>query len=125
MTSSTVAWPTEIRLDKDKRTLEVSFDDGTRYSLPAEMLRVLSPSAEVKGHSPEQRVTVPGKRTVRIDTLEPVGNYAVKLMFSDGHETGIYSWDYLYELGHDFEVRWQRYLERLKEAGVERKVMEN
>jgi DUF971 family protein len=106
-------WPTELRLDKDKRVLTVSYDDGRSYALPAELLRVLSPSAEVQGHSPEQRVTVPGKRNVGIARVEPVGNYAVRIVFSDGHNTGLYVWEYLRELGERKEERWQQYLKEL------------
>jgi DUF971 family protein len=103
-------WPTELKLDKDKRVLTVAFDDGQRFALPAEFLRVLSPSAEVQGHSPEQRVTVAGKKDVGIVRVEPVGNYAVRIVFSDGHDTGLYVWEYLRELGEHKEERWQGYL---------------
>lgn len=106
-------WPTELRLDKDKRILTVSFDDGKSFTMPAELLRVLSPSAEVQGHSPEQRVTVAGKRNVGIARLEPVGNYAVRIVFTDGHDTGLYVWEYLRELGEEKEARWQEYLKDL------------
>jgi DUF971 family protein len=106
-------WPTELRLDKDKRILTVSFDDGKSFTIPAELLRVLSPSAEVQGHSPEQRVTVAGKRNVGITRLEPVGNYAVRIVFTDGHDTGLYVWEYLRELGEEKEARWQEYLKDL------------
>jgi DUF971 family protein len=106
-------WPTELRLDKDKRILTVSFDDGKSFTIPAELLRVLSPSAEVQGHSPEQRVTVAGKRNVGIARLEPVGNYAVRIVFTDGHDTGLYVWEYLRELGERKEQRWQEYLKDL------------
>jgi DUF971 family protein len=104
------SWPTELRLDKDKRVLTVTFDDGKSYALPAELLRVLSPSAEVQGHSPEQRVTVAGKKNVGILRLEPIGNYAVRIVFDDGHDTGLYVWDYLRELGENREARFQDYL---------------
>ena len=107
------AWPTELRLDKDKRVLTVTFDDGRSFALPAELLRVLSPSAEVQGHSPEQRVTVGGKKNVSIVRLEPVGNYAVRIVFDDGHDTGLYVWEYLRELGENQEARWQSYLQDL------------
>ena len=113
-------WPTEIRLHKDKRTLSVRFDDGAAYDLPAEMLRVLSPSAEVQGHSPEQRTTVGGKRNVAIAGLEPVGNYAVKIVFDDGHDTGLYSWPALRELAERREEWWTRYLARLDEHRMSR-----
>jgi DUF971 family protein len=106
-------WPTELRLDKDKRILTVSFDDGKSFTIPAELLRVLSPSAEVQGHSPEQRVTVAGKRNVGIARLKPVGNYAVRIVFTDGHDTGLYVWEYLRELGEEKEARWQEYLKDL------------
>ena len=92
-------WPTELRLAKDRRSLRIAFDDGTAFDLPAEYLRVTSPSAEVQGHSPAERKTVPGKREVAIIGVEPVGNYAVKLIFDDMHDSGIYGWDYLYRLG--------------------------
>jgi DUF971 family protein len=104
------AWPTELRLDKDERVLTVTFDDGQSFALPAELLRVLSPSAEVQGHSPEQRVTVGGKKNVGIVRLEPVGNYAVRIVFDDGHDTGLFVWAYLRELGENREARWQDYL---------------
>ena len=107
------SWPTEIRLDKDKRVLIVSFDDGKSYTLPAELLRVLSPSAEVQGHSEAQRVTVAGKKNVGIARIEPVGNYAVRIGFDDGHDTGLFVWDYLRELGENKEARWQGYLNDL------------
>ena len=103
-------WPTELKVDKDKRVLTVSFDDGQSFALPAELLRVLSPSAEVQGHSEEQRVTVAGKKSVGIVRLEPVGNYAVRIVFSDGHDTGLYVWEYLRELGEHKEARWRDYL---------------
>jgi len=106
-------WPTELSLDKDKRILTVSFDDGKSFTIPAELLRVLSPSAEVQGHSPEQRVTVAGKRNVGIARLEPVGNYAVRIVFTDGHDTGLYVWEYLRELGERKEQCWQEYLKDL------------
>ena len=104
------AWPTELKVDKDKRVLTVTFDDGRSFTLPAELLRVLSPSAEVQGHSPEQRVTVGGKKNVGIVRLEPVGNYAVRIVFDDGHDTGLFVWEYLRELGENREARWQDYL---------------
>jgi DUF971 family protein len=113
-------WPTEIRLKKDRRALAVSFDSGESYELPAEYLRVTSPSAEVQGHSPEQRQTVPGKRNVEIMKVEPVGNYAVKLHFDDLHDTGIYSWTYLRTLGAEHEERWAQYLAELEEKGLSR-----
>jgi DUF971 family protein len=106
-------WPTELRLDKDKRVLTVTFDDGHSFALPAELLRVLSPSAEVQGHSEDQRVTVAGKKNVGIVRIEPVGNYAARIVFDDGHDTGLFVWDYLRELGENREARWQSYLKDL------------
>lgn len=103
-------WPTELRLDKAKRTLSVSYDSGERFSLPAEYLRVESPSAEVQGHAPGQKQIVTGKEQVAITALEPVGNYAVRIVFDDGHDTGLFSWDYLHELGREQVARWQTYL---------------
>ncbi|TCR64803.1 DUF971 domain-containing protein [Bosea sp. BK604] len=114
------AWPTEIRLSKDKRTLHVAFEDGASYALSAELLRVESPSAEVQGHSPTQKQTVPGKREVEIIRVEPVGHYAVKLAFDDMHDTGIYGWDYLRELGEHGEAKMQAYLDALAEKGLSR-----
>jgi DUF971 family protein len=113
-------WPTELRLAKDRRTLTVAFDDGTAFDLPAEYLRVTSPSAEVQGHSPSERKTVPGKRQVQIIGVEPVGNYAVKLRFDDMHDTGIYGWDYLHELGARRAEKWQNYLAELDAKGLSR-----
>jgi DUF971 family protein len=113
-------WPTELKLDKEKRVLTVSFDDGTYFALPAELLRVLSPSAEVQGHSEDQRVTVSGKRNVGILRLEPVGNYAVRIVFDDGHDTGLFSWIYLRELGEQQDARWQAYLADLSAKGLSR-----
>ena len=100
------AWPTELRLDGAKTMLTVSFDNGERFALPAEYLRVESPSAEVQGHSPDQKQIVTGKEKVKIAGLEPVGNYAVRILFDDGHDTGLYSWDYLRELGREHAARW-------------------
>ena len=113
-------WPTELRLRKDRRTLSVQFDDGVSHDLPAEMLRVLSPSAEVQGHSPEQRKTVGGKRNVAINRLEPIGNYAVKIVFADGHDTGLFSWTYLRQLGDEREERWSSYLAELETKDLTR-----
>ena len=106
-------WPTELKVDKDRALLTVSFEDNATFSLPAELLRVMSPSAEVQGHSPEERVTVPGKKAVRILRIEPVGNYAARIVFDDGHDTGLYTWAYLRELGENKETRWQEYLAEL------------
>ncbi|MCU0760275.1 MAG: DUF971 domain-containing protein [Steroidobacteraceae bacterium] len=114
---ATAPTPTEIRLRRQSRVLEVSFDDGRRFELPLEFLRVHSPSAEVKGHGPGQEVLVVGKQDVGITRIEPIGQYAVRLVFDDGHDSGLYSWKYLHELGRDRERLWARYLERLREAG--------
>lgn len=113
-------WPTELKLDKDKRVLTVSFDDGAHFALPAELLRVLSPSAEVQGHSEDQRVTVGGKRSVAILRLEPVGNYAVRIVFDDGHDTGLYAWSYLQTLDRERDKRWAEYLSSLAQKGLSR-----
>jgi len=109
--------PQEIKLRTASRVLEVSFDDGQVFQLPFEYLRVHSPSAEVKGHGPGQEVLVLGKEAVGVRTVEPVGQYAVKLVFDDGHDTGLYTWKYLYELGRDREANWGKYLERKAAAG--------
>ncbi len=103
-TEATTPWPVEIRLVKDKQSLEISFDDGQRYRLSAELLRVTSPSAEVQGHSEAQRKTVGGKRNVQIISVDPVGNYAVRIGFDDMHDSGIYSWPFLRELGQNAEA---------------------
>ena len=112
--------PTEIRLDRATRVLHVSFDDGTAYALPAEYLRVESPSAEVQGHHPGQKQTVAGRRHVGIIGIEPVGHYAVRLVFDDLHDTGIFSWDYLAELGREQAQRWPAYLNALASRGLSR-----
>ena len=111
---------TEIRFNKARRVLDVAFDDGTHFTYPAEYLRVESPSAEVQGHSPSQKQIVPGRRHVGITAIEPVGNYAVRLVFDDGHDTGIFSWDYLHELGVEQEQRWSAYLAALAARGLSR-----
>jgi DUF971 family protein len=111
---------TEARLDRTKRQLHLAFEDGTRHSFDAEYLRVLSPSAEVQGHGPGQAVTVPGKREVGITALEVVGNYALRIIFDDGHDTGIYSWAYFLELGAEHDAKWKRYLNALKLQGLSR-----
>ena len=113
-------WPTEIRLSGDKRVLTVAFDGGGRFELPAEYLRVSSPSAEVQGHSPAERKVLGGKRDVAILSVEPVGNYAVKLFFDDMHDTGIFGWDYLFDLGREYRNRWSTYLRELEESGLSR-----
>ncbi len=113
-------WPTELRLHKDRKALTVAFDNGETFDLSAEYLRVRSPSAEVQGHSPAERKTVAGKQNVGIIKVEPVGNYAVKLIFDDMHSTGIYSWDYLFGLGRNREANWQDYLDELAGKGLTR-----
>ena len=110
--------PTNIKSRTKSRVLEVSFDDGSVFELPYEYLRVFSPSAEVRGHGPGQEQLQLGKHDVAIARIEPVGNYAVKLVFDDGHDTGLYTWAYLYELGRDRPRKWQSYLDRLKELGI-------
>ena len=117
---NTRPWPTELRLHKDRKALTVSFDNGESFGLPAEYLRVTSPSAEVQGHSPDERKTVPGKRHVAILEVHPIGNYAVRLVFDDMHSTGIYSWDYLAELGRGHEQKWQDYLDEIASKGLSR-----
>lgn len=113
-------WPTEIRLKTAEKRLEIDFDNGRTFSLPAELLRVESPSAEVQGHSAAQKQVVPGKKHVAIIAVEPVGHYAVKLRFDDGHATGIFSWRYLYEMGENQDSLWQGYLNSLEERGLSR-----
>ena len=116
----TLAWPVEIRLPKDRRTLRVAFEDGRTFDLPAELLRVTSPSAEVQGHSEAERKTVGGKRNVTILSVDPVGNYAVRLGFDDMHSTGIYSWAFLRDLGVNAGQRFQSYLDDLQAKGLDR-----
>ena len=113
-------WPTELRLHKDRKTLTIVFDDGVSFDLSAEYLRVRSPSAEVQGHSPGERKTVAGKKGVAILEVNPVGNYAVRLVFDDLHSSGIYSWDYLLELGRNQGAYWQQYLDELAAKGLSR-----
>jgi DUF971 family protein len=113
-------WPTEIRLRKQEKILEIDFDDGSRFALPAELLRVESPSAEVQGHGPGQKTLIAGRRHVGIMAVEPVGNYAVRLKFDDLHDTGIFSWPYLYKLGRDKDQIWQGYLDALGAHGLSR-----
>ncbi|PKO93835.1 MAG: 1-(5-phosphoribosyl)-5-((5-phosphoribosylamino)methylideneamino)imidazole-4-carboxamide isomerase [Betaproteobacteria bacterium HGW-Betaproteobacteria-1] len=113
--------PTDIRLHQASRLLEIIFDDGKSARLSCEFLRVYSPSAEVRGHGAGQEVLQTGKEDVDITGIEPVGNYAVKLVFSDGHDTGLYSWDYLYELAANYEALWLEYLGKLAMAGIKRK----
>jgi DUF971 family protein len=118
--NASAAWPVEIRLAKDRRALHVAFDDGKAFSLSAELLRVTSPSAEVRGHSEAQRKTVGGKRNVTILSADAVGNYAVRLGFDDMHTTGIYSWAFLRDLGQNAERRFQDYLDDLQAKGLDR-----
>ncbi len=119
--SDTKVRPTDIKLHQKSRVLEVAFDDGSRFNLPCEYLRVYSPSAEVRGHGPGQEVLQVGKENVNIAHIDPVGTYAVCLHFDDGHNTGIYSWDWLHHLGIEQERLWNEYLDRLAKAGVVRK----
>jgi DUF971 family protein len=120
MTQDNTVWPKEIRLNSDKNKLSVGFENGSSFDYAAEFLRVLSPSAEVQGHSADQRVTVPGKSDVLVKAIEPIGNYAVRIVFDDGHDSGLYSWDYLHELGSAYDERWQEYLDELEEKGLSR-----
>jgi len=113
-------WPTELRLHKDRRTLTIAFDTGESFDLSAEYLRVRSPSAEVQGHSPDERKTVAGKQNVAILEVNPIGNYAVRLVFDDLHSTGIFSWEYLHELGRNRDANWQDYLDELAGKGLKR-----
>jgi DUF971 family protein len=116
----TTRWPIELRLKKAEKLLEVQFDDGRMFSLPAEYLRVESPSAEVQGHGPGQKTLVSGRAHVGIIGVEPVGNYAVRITFDDLHDTGIFSWSYLYQLGVEYEQRWRAYLDALAANGLNR-----
>jgi DUF971 family protein len=118
--NDTEAWPSELRLHKDRKVLTVSFEGGEHYDLPAEYLRVKSPSAEVQGHSAEERKTVPGKRAVEILEVLPIGNYAVRLVFDDMHDTGIYGWQYLRDLGRNHAHYWQDYLDELASKNMSR-----
>ena len=124
-TNKGVPQPVEIRLHQASRVLEVGYADGKSFRLPCEFLRVYSPSAEVRGHGPGQEVLQTGKKNVEITRIDPVGNYAVQLAFSDGHDTGIYSWDLLYDYGLHQPEMWQQYLERMKEAGASRDAAES
>lgn len=118
--NKSVPQPTEIKLHQKSRILEIAFSDGNTFQLPCEFLRVYSPSAEVRGHGPGQEVLQVGKKNVEIQKIEPVGSYAVQFSFSDGHDTGIYSWDLLYDYGMRQEEMWQQYLKRMAEAGASR-----
>ena len=113
-------WPTEIRLKTADQRLEIDFDNGRTFSIPAELLRVESPSAEVQGHRAEQKTIVPGKSKVAIQAVDPVGHYAVRLRFDDGHSTGIYTWRYLYEMGERQDELWKSYLAQLDKKGLSR-----
>jgi len=113
-------WPIELRVSKDRQRLTVTFDDGASFNLPAELLRVLSPSAEVQGHGPGQRVTVPGKRNVQIISVQPTGNYAVRIGFDDFHDTGIFTWTYLRELGEKGDDLFKAYEKELADKGMSR-----
>jgi DUF971 family protein len=118
--STSQPWPTELRLNKDRRSLTVAFDSGEKYDLAAEYLRVKSPSAEVQGHSPDERKTVGGKKNVLILEVHPIGNYAVRLVFDDLHSTGIFSWEYFLDLGRNRDAYWQDYLDDLGSKGLSR-----
>jgi DUF971 family protein len=113
-------WPTELRLRKDRKALVIAFDNGESFELSAEYLRVRSPSAEVQGHSPDERKTVPGKKDAMVLEIQPIGNYAVRLVFDDMHSTGIFSWGYLMELGRNYQTYWQEYLDELAGKGLSR-----
>jgi DUF971 family protein len=113
-------WPTELRLKREERRLEIDFDDGVAFSLPAELLRVESPSAEVRGHGGEEKKIVTGKRMVAITGVEPAGHYAIRILFDDGHDTGLYTWVYLYELGLNQDRIFETYLKALAERGLSR-----
>ena len=118
--SDTAPWPIELRLNRAEKRLDIQFDNGRRFSLPAEYLRVESPSAEVQGHAPGAKTIVAGRAHVGIIDLEPVGNYAVRIRFDDLHDTGLFSWDYLYQLGIEHDQRWKDYLAALAERGLSR-----
>lgn len=113
-------WPASITYNRGERQLRITFEDGTAFSLPAEYLRVESPSAEVQGHGAATKVLLPGKRLVSIRAIEPVGQYAIRIIFDDGHDTGLFSWNYLQELGQQYEARWSQYEQRLREQGLQR-----
>ncbi len=113
-------WPLEIRVNKADKTMEIDFDDGKTFRIPAELLRVESPSADVQGHSPDEKQIVPGKRNVSIIGVESVGNYAISINFDDTHDTGIYSWDFLYQMGENKDRLWSEYLNSLEKLGLTR-----
>ena len=119
-TSAASVWPTSLKVDTSKQVLTISFDSGDEFAIEAELLRSHSPSAEVQGHAPEQKITVWGKRTVKIRDMLPTGNYAVRIAFDDGHDTGIFTWAYLRELGQDKHALWQAYLSELEAKGLTR-----
>jgi len=120
MTFKTEHWPTEIRLKKEQKTLEVEFDDGNSFAFPAELLRVESPSAEVQGHNPAEKKVIPGRKHVGIISIETVGNYAIKINFDDLHDTGIFSWEFLYEMGQNQQAIWEGYLAAIAASGLSR-----
>ena len=120
MSDATIPWPTELKASEAKDELTIAFDTGAKFILPAEMLRVMSPSAEVQGHSPDERKTVGGQKHVKIATMDAVGTYAVKIGFDDGHNTGLFSWEYLHELGSEKDERWAIYLSELADKGLNR-----
>lgn len=120
MAKASAPWPVELRLRRADKRLDITFDNGKRFGLPAEYLRVESPSAEVQGHGPGEKTIIAGRAHVGILDLEPVGNYAVRIKFDDLHDTGIYSWDYLYQLGIEHDRRWNDYLAALAERGLSR-----
>ena len=120
MSEAARPWPSELRLNPDKDLLTVTFESGEKFSLSAEYLRVESPSAEVQGHGPLEKTIVPRKRHVKIRKLEPVGRYAVRIVFDDGHDTGLFTWPYLLELGEEHEAKWAAYLNALAEKGLTR-----
>jgi DUF971 family protein len=122
VTAAADLWPTELRLRKDRKTLIITFDSGESFDLAAEYLRVKSPSAEVQGHSPDQRKTVPGKKDVMLLEVRPVGNYAVRLVFDDMHSTGIFSWAYLADMGRNHDRYWREYLDELAAKGFKREL---
>lgn len=118
--ADTRPWPSQLKLKKSERILEVTFEDGAHYALPAELLRVESPSAEVQGHGTGQKTIVPGKRNVTIESLEPVGNYALRIIFGDGHDSGLFTWDTLHRLGHEQDQIWADYIAALTDKGLSR-----
>lgn len=118
---TTAPVPTEIRLHKKSRLVEIAYADGSRFRLPCEYLRISSPSAEVRGHGPGQEILLVGKESVGITTIEPVGHYAIRLRFDDGHDSGLYTWEYLRELADNQEANWQAYLQKLQETGYKRR----